>query len=113
MDLTQLFLLQQDYFPRYVLLNELFNRFLSVVKYAFNRTILKAAKPTRFQVMAYEYEAIRKLHTHVLTLGSRLLGMVLTARGFLGLMLKLMFFTFLQVTGLSRVIFLTPMRPAV
>lgn len=109
-----LFKLQEGLFPRYPLLNFAVNRALRSSFWFFNfLSIGRGWHPTRLQTMGYEYEAIRKFPTALIILGGRLMATVIALRGRIGVFLKILFFRFLQLTGLGRLLFVVPMRPVV
>lgn len=109
-----LFRLQEGLFPRYPLLNFMVNRMLRSWFWAFKLvSVTRGWHPTRLQTMAYEYETLRKFPTALIILGGRLMATVIALRGRIGVLLKVLFFRLLHLTGLGRLLFVAPMRPAV
>lgn len=114
LSMSKLFHLQEDWFPRFIILNFLVNRALCRFSTLFTLlSVVKTKSPNRLQSMAYEYEVTRKFHTSFITLGGRIMATLVSLPGNFGLFAKIIFFRLLHLTGLGRLLFLTPMRPAV
>lgn len=105
--------LAEDIFPRFPLLNFVMNLAIRLSRLLFNRLNLRVSKPSRLQIMARDYEVSRKFHATAITIGSRFMGRIASLKGVMGFIIKIMFFRFIAVTGLAKVLYLAPMRPAV
>lgn len=114
LSLSHLFRMQENWFPRYPALNFVNNCILERLFWLFKIfSVVQAKKPTRLQTMANEYESIRKFPVTLISLGGGFLSRLLSLRGHVGVFVKIIFFRFLHVTGLGRLLQVTHMRPVV
>ncbi len=84
-----------------------------IMKFFFDRFQFLIHRPSKMQMMAYQFEKTRKFQTTILTIAARIMGYIETMGSPLGIFIKCLIFRVLAVTGAAAYLFFRPMKPVV